>query len=91
LRRSVSPGFPVSRFPKHGNDHPHFLLIMQSERNSNEIREMNAMTAVRIHTSTPDRWTNPRPHTDAAIRRAKHGPIRPMHEPSWLERLFGLG
>ncbi|QIQ87055.1 hypothetical protein [Erythrobacter sp.] len=47
------------------------------------------MTAVRIHTSAPDRWTSPRPHTDAALRRAKHGPIRPMHEPSWLEKLFG--
>jgi hypothetical protein len=48
------------------------------------------MTAVRIHTSAPDSWTNPRPYTDATIRRVKHGPVRPMREPTWLKRVFGI-
>ena len=46
------------------------------------------MTAARIHTSPPDRWTSPRPHSDPSLRRAKHGPVRPMHEPGWIERMF---
>ena len=39
--------------------------------------------------SAPDRWTQPRPFSDASVRFMKHGAIRPMSEPSFLQRLFG--
>ncbi len=48
------------------------------------------MTSAPIHTSAPDKWTMPRPHTDAAHRRMKYGAIRPMEEPTLLERWFGF-
>jgi len=41
--------------------------------------------------SPPDRWSSPRPHSDPSLRALAYGKVRPMHEPSWLERLFGLG
>jgi len=47
------------------------------------------MTTARIYTSKPDHWTKPRPFQDASIRRQKYGPIQPMREPGFLERLFG--
>ena len=47
------------------------------------------MTAMRYHASQPDNWITPRPHSDANRRYLVHGPIRPMREPSFLERLFG--
>lgn len=34
-----------------------------------------------MHHSRPDRWSNPRPYTDASLRRMKHGPLLPMEEP----------
>ncbi|KPH58897.1 hypothetical protein ADT71_24950 [Novosphingobium sp. ST904] len=33
-------------------------------------------------------WT-PRPPLDPGLRRRFHGPIQPMEEPTFLERLFG--
>ena len=45
--------------------------------------------ANRIYTSSrSDAWTNPRPHSDANLRYAAHGPVRSMYEPSLLERLL---
>lgn len=49
------------------------------------------MTSAPIRSSTPDRWTSPRPHTDASFRRMKYGAIRPMEEPGLFARLFGRG
>lgn len=46
------------------------------------------MTTASITKSKPDQWTLPRPHTDASLRFWKHGPIQPMEEPGFLERLF---
>ncbi|MEM7689899.1 MAG: hypothetical protein AAF291_12830 [Pseudomonadota bacterium] len=46
------------------------------------------MTSASITTSKPDHWTVPRPFTDASVRLQKHGPIRPLEEPGFLERLF---
>lgn len=39
--------------------------------------------------STPDRWTMPRPHRDASLRYMMHGPILPMERPGFFARLFG--
>ena len=47
------------------------------------------MTSAPIRSSAPDNWTSPRPFTDATMRMRKHGAVRPMHEPSFLERWFG--
>ena len=47
------------------------------------------MSSERIHTSAPDQWSHPRPYQDASIRRRKHGPVRPMREPGFIERLLG--
>ncbi|MEO0463911.1 MAG: hypothetical protein AAF127_12320 [Pseudomonadota bacterium] len=49
------------------------------------------MPCATITSSAPDRWSNPRPFTDATLRQMKHGRIRPMVEPSFLERLLGRG
>ena len=42
-----------------------------------------------FRSSRPDGWTAPRPYTDTSMRYMSHGPIQPMYEPSFLERLFG--
>lgn len=41
--------------------------------------------------STPDRWTMPRPHRDASLRLMKHGPILPMQgeKKGFWQRVFG--
>ena len=41
-----------------------------------------------VHHSLPDRWAKPRPSLDPSMRRKVHGPIRPMDEPTFFERLF---
>jgi hypothetical protein len=41
-----------------------------------------------MHSSKPNEWVLPRPHTDAHQRLQTYGPIQSMHEPSWFERLF---
>ena len=47
------------------------------------------MASLSFRSSQPDGWTMPRPHRDPSTRYMIHGPIQPMHQPSWLERLFG--
>ncbi len=47
------------------------------------------MTELSYRSSRPDGWSVPRPHSDPSLRRLKHGPIRPMHQPGLFERLFG--
>ena len=42
-----------------------------------------------FRSSRPDSWTNPRPYTDASLRRMVHGRIQPMEQPGFLARLFG--
>jgi hypothetical protein len=48
------------------------------------------MAGLSYHSSAPDRWTKPRPYSDASLRRHKYGRIRPMEEPGMLSRLFGF-
>jgi hypothetical protein len=48
------------------------------------------MTSASIRTTGSDNWSNPRPFTDAALRRRKYGAIRPMEEPGLFARWFGL-
>ena len=47
------------------------------------------MSNLTYRTSRPDSWTLPRPHSDASSRYRSHGPVLPMQEPSWFDRLFG--
>ncbi|MEE4154599.1 MAG: hypothetical protein V2I27_10610 [Erythrobacter sp.] len=47
---------------------------------------MNTRT---FHSSRPDHWNSPRPVSDPCLRALAYGKVRPMEEPSWLERLFG--
>ncbi len=47
------------------------------------------MSHYTFHSSRPDPWVSPRQPLDPAIRALAHGPVRPMHEPSWLDRLLG--
>lgn len=49
------------------------------------------MTPYPIHRSPPDQWTSPRPYSDPCLRALAYGPVRPMHEPTWWERLLGRG
>jgi hypothetical protein len=46
------------------------------------------MSSLTYRSSRPDRWTAPRPYSDASLRRLMHGPIQPMEQPSFLQRLF---
>ncbi|BDI60230.1 hypothetical protein [Qipengyuania nanhaisediminis] len=48
------------------------------------------MTSAPIHSSGHDTWSNPRPFSDATLRRIKYGAIRPMEEPGLFERWFGF-
>lgn len=36
-----------------------------------------------------DRWSHPRPYTDASMRYQKYGPVQPMERPGFFARLFG--
>ncbi|WP_156423789.1 hypothetical protein [Erythrobacter sp. YT30] len=47
------------------------------------------MTQATIRSSRPDKWISPRPPMDPAIRALAYGKVRPMYEPSWIERLLG--
>lgn len=49
------------------------------------------MTAFSFHNSRPSNWVLPRPTQDPDRRRLMYGPIQPMEEPTWLQRLFGKG
>lgn len=47
------------------------------------------MSSLNYRSSRPDSWTNPRPHSDASLRRRAYGPIQPMDEErGLLWRLF---
>ena len=48
------------------------------------------MSSLSYHSSRPDRWVQPRPYRDASLRLQTHGPIRPMEEPGFFARLFGI-
>ena len=48
------------------------------------------MSSLTYRSSTPDRWVQPRPYSDASLRYMKHGAILPMDEPGFFARLFGL-
>lgn len=47
------------------------------------------MSQYRFSSSKPDQWVSPRPISDPCIRAMAYGRVQPMHEPSWLDRLFG--
>lgn len=49
------------------------------------------MSASRFTSSRPDRWVQPRPHTDASQRLLTYGPIQPMQDdtPGFFRRLIG--
>jgi hypothetical protein len=47
------------------------------------------MASLSYRSSRPDGWTMPRPHRDPSLRYMMHGPIQPMYQPSWFERLLG--
>ena len=47
------------------------------------------MSSLSFHSSRPDRWTQPKPHSDSSLRYRTHGKILPMEEPGFLARLFG--
>jgi hypothetical protein len=47
------------------------------------------MSSLSYRSSRPDTWTQPRAHRDPSIRYMKHGPIQPMEQPGFLQRLFG--
>ncbi len=46
------------------------------------------MSTYSSHGSLSDRWPKPRRQLDPGVRRKVHGPIRPMEEPGFFERLF---
>lgn len=47
------------------------------------------MSSLTFRSSKPDRWTNPRPYSDATLRHMAYGPIQPMHRVTLVERLLG--
>ena len=48
------------------------------------------VTPASIFKSKPDHWTAPRPYCDASIRFHKHGPVQPMHNPNWVDKMLDL-
>jgi hypothetical protein len=46
------------------------------------------MSTYTIRSSRPDSWAVPRPTRDPARQFAIHGPLQPMAQPGWFERLF---
>lgn len=47
------------------------------------------MSSMTFRSSRPDRWTSPRPYSDATMRHMAYGPIQPMHRVGFFERLLG--
>lgn len=47
------------------------------------------MASLSFRSSRPDSWTQPRPHSDASMRRHIHGPIQPMTPLTLWERILG--
>jgi hypothetical protein len=48
------------------------------------------MPSQRYRCSRPDNWSMPRQVMDPCMRRKVYGPIRPMVDPTLLERLLGV-
>jgi hypothetical protein len=46
------------------------------------------MSNLTYRSSRPDGWTVPRAYSDASLRYRSHGPVLPMREDSWLERVL---
>jgi hypothetical protein len=51
--------------------------------------EEGLMSSLSYRSSRPDGWVQPRAHRDPSIRYMTHGPVLPMEEPSFFQRLFG--
>lgn len=47
------------------------------------------MSNFTYRSSRPDAWAQPRAYRDASLRLMAYGPVRPMKEPGFFERLFG--
>ena len=47
------------------------------------------MSSYSFRSSKPDRWSSPRAYSDPSLRALAYGPVRPMQEPSWFEKLIG--
>ena len=47
------------------------------------------MSSMSYRSSRPDRWVQPKPYSDSAMRTRAHGRILPMEEPGFFARLFG--
>jgi len=43
-----------------------------------------------FRSSRADKWISPRPHSDETLRYMSRGPIQPMEQPGFLEKIFGL-
>lgn len=52
-------------------------------------KEVTAVSSATFRSSRPDHWVEPRPYSDATLRRHIHGPVLPMERPGLLARLFG--
>ena len=47
------------------------------------------MSNLNYRSSRPDAWIQPRAHRDPSQRFMTHGPILPMEQPGFWQRLFG--
>ena len=47
------------------------------------------MSSFSYRTSRPDRWVQPRAHSDASMRYMTHGPVLPMEQAGLFQRLLG--
>lgn len=65
---------------------PNRIFSKTVKRKAKDNRKMSSHF---VRSSTPDRWSSPRPYTDASLRQMKYGRVRPMEEPSLLARWFG--
>lgn len=48
-------------------------------------------TSPSFTSSRPCSWVQPRAYTDPNLRRQCFGKVLPMEQPSFLQRLFGMG
>lgn len=48
------------------------------------------MSHYRYTSSRPHHWISPRPYSDPCLRALAYGPVRPLREPTLLERLLGM-
>jgi len=47
------------------------------------------MSSLSYRSSRPDGWIQPRAYSDASMRYMTHGPVLPMEQPGFFQRLFG--